>query len=464
MRLLQNYLSRLQGAQPDTAAAAVYANLDHLALSAPEVAADIVQEFRDQRSSLKLIASENYSSLAVQLAQGNWLTDKYAEGYAGHRFYAGCENVDRIEARASALACTLFNAEHAYVQPHSGADANLIAFCALLGYGAERPVLQELGEKDPGKLSNAAFAKLRQAFWGQRLLGLDYYSGGHLTHGYRHNISSRLFECHSYGVDRETRLIDLDALRKQLHELKPLVLLAGYSAYPRKINFAKMRELADEVGALLMVDMAHFAGLVAGKVFVGDYDPVPHAHLVTSTTHKTLRGPRGGLILCKKELAEFVDKGCPLVIGGPLPHAMAAKSIAFAEAAQPAFADYAQRIVQNARALADECSKQGLPVMTGGTDNHIVLVDVDTRYGLTGRQAESALRECKITLNRNSLPFDTNGPWYTSGLRLGSAALTTLGMGENEMREVARILRTVLDRVSPTVQADGQPSKAKFNL
>ncbi|MEO6602545.1 MAG: glycine hydroxymethyltransferase [Polyangiaceae bacterium] len=464
MRLLQNYLSRLHGAEPNTAAAAVYANLDHLAATAPDVAADIVQEFRDQRSSLKLIASENYSSLAVQLAQGNWLTDKYAEGYAGHRFYAGCENIDRIEARASSLACKLFNAEHAYVQPHSGADANLIAFCALLGYGAERPVLQEFGEKDPGKLNETAFAKLRAAFWGQRLLGLDYYSGGHLTHGYRHNLSSRLFECHSYGVDRETRLIDLDALRKQLHEVKPLVLLAGYSAYPRKINFAKMRELADEVGALFMVDMAHCAGLVAGKVFAGDYDPVPHAHLVTSTTHKTLRGPRGGLILCKKELAEFVDKGCPLVIGGPLPHVMAAKSIAFAEASQPAFADYAERIVQNARALADECVKQGLPVSTGGTDNHIVLIDVATRYGLTGRHAESALRECGITLNRNSLPFDTNGPWYTSGLRLGTAALTTLGMGENELREVARIIRSVLDRVTPTVQPDGQPSKAKFNL
>lgn len=464
MRLLENYLGRLQGARPDTAAAAVYAAIDHLAATSPDVAADIVQEFRDQRSSLKLIASENYSSLAVQLAQGNWLTDKYAEGYAGHRFYAGCENVDRIEGRATALACSLFGADHAYVQPHSGADANLIAFSALLGYGAERPVLTELGEKDPGKLSDEGFAKLRGAFWGQRLLGLDYYSGGHLTHGYRHNLSSRLFECHAYGVDRETRLIDLDAVRKQLHEVKPLVLLAGYSAYPRMINFAKMRELADEVGALFMVDMAHFAGLVAGKVFSGDYDPVPHAHLVTSTTHKTLRGPRGGLVLCKKELAEFVDKGCPLVIGGPLPHVMAAKSIAFAEAAQPAFADYAQRIVQNARALADECIKQGLPVMTGGTDNHIVLVDVAARYGLTGRQAESALRECGITLNRNSLAFDANGPWYTSGLRLGTAALTTLGMGETELREVARIIRTVLDQVTPTKQADGQPSKAKFVL
>jgi len=464
MCLLKKYLSTLQGAEPDTAAAAVYASLDHLTLTAPEVAADIVREFRDQRGSLKLIASENYSSLAVQLAQGNWLTDKYAEGYAGHRFYAGCENVDRIEARASALACGLFRAEHAYVQPHSGADANLIAFCALLGYGSERPVLQELGEKDPGKLSEGAFAKLRAAFWGQRLLGLDYYSGGHLTHGYRHNLSSRLFECHSYGVDRETRLIDLDKLRAQLHEVKPLVLLAGYSAYPRKINFAKMREMADEVGALFMVDMAHFAGLVAGKVFSGDYDPVPYAHLVTSTTHKTLRGPRGGLVLCKKELAEFVDKGCPLVIGGPLPHAMAAKSIAFAEASQPTFADYAERIVHNARALADECLKLGLPVMTGGTDNHIVLIDVATRYGLTGRQAESALRECRITLNRNSLPFDGNGPWYTSGLRLGTAALTTLGMGEAEHREVARIIRTVLDRVTPTMQPDGEPSRAKFNL
>src|SRR5215468_12659049 len=332
---LIRYLDSLNGNTPDSAAAAFYASLDQISTVSPTVAGSIIQELRDQRSNLKLIASENYSSLATQLATGNLLTDKYAEGYLHHRFYAGCDNVDAIEAEATQLACDLFGAEHAYVQPHSGADANLVAFLSILLAKIEKPQLVELGQEDPAKLSRQDWEKVRQAVHNQRLLSLDYYSGGHLTHGYRHNISSQLFDVYTYTVDPKTNLIDLDQLRTQLHEIRPLILLAGYSAYPRKLNFAKMRELADEVGAVLMVDMAHFAGLVAGKVFTGDHDPVPHAHVVTSTTHKTLRGPRGGFVLCQPEFADSVDRGCPMVLGGPLGHVMAAKADALAEARQP---------------------------------------------------------------------------------------------------------------------------------
>src|SRR5579883_1186581 len=298
--LLKTYLERTDG-DYNTGAAAVYASLDHVSKTSPKVARAIVQEFRDQRSHLKLIASENYCSLATQLAHGNLLTDKYAEGYPGHRFYAGCENVDTIESEAAQLARELFGADHAYVQPHSGADANLVAFLSILSAKVEEPILKELDISDPSKATREQWARVREAMHNQRLLGLDYYSGGHLTHGYRHNVSAQLFETYSYSVDRATGVLDLNQVRQQAREIKPLILLAGYSAYPRKINFAEMRAIADEIGAVFMVDMAHFAGLVAGKVFTGDYDPVAHAHIVTSTTHKTLRGPRGGIVLCKEE-------------------------------------------------------------------------------------------------------------------------------------------------------------------
>nr|BBH86621.1 serine hydroxymethyltransferase [Thermosporothrix sp. COM3] len=461
---LLRYLHSLNGATPHPGAAAFYASLDQISAVSPGIARAIVQELHDQRNNLKLIASENYSSLATQLATGNLLTDKYAEGFTQHRFYGGCDNVDTIESEAVRLACELFGAEHAYVQPHSGADANLVAFFAILSAKIQKPLLSELGQEDPAKLSAEDWAKVRHAVHNQRLLSLDYYSGGHLTHGYRHNISSHLFESYTYSVNRETGLIDLDQLRKQLHAVRPLILLAGYSAYPRKLNFAKMRELADEVGAVLMVDMAHFAGLVAGKVFTGDYNPIPHAHVVTTTTHKTLRGPRGGMVLCTKEFAEWVNKGCPSVLGGPLPHVMAAKAIAFREASQPEFQTYAQKIVDNAQALAEAFHIEGCTVLTGGTDNHLLLLDVARTFGLTGRQAETALRECGITLNRNSLPFDPNGPWYTSGLRVGTPAVTTLGMGPNEMTEIARIFKLVLSNITPTTAASGKPSRAKYTL
>ena len=461
---LQRYLAA-NGNDIVSNVAAVLASLDAVEAVSPKVAQAIVQELRDQRSHLKLIASENYSSLNTQLTQGNWFTDKYAEGFPGHRFYAGCDNVDDIESQAAELACKLFGAENAYVQPHSGADANLVAFLAVLAAKVETPFFAEQDSGSPDSLSRDKWNELRARLQRQRLLGLDYYSGGHLTHGYRFNLSARLFDVYSYRVDPKSKLLDLDALRKQLHEVKPLILLAGYSAYPRKINFAKLRELADEVGAVFMVDMAHFAGLVAGKVFKGDYSPLPHAHIVTSTTHKTLRGPRGGFVLSNKELSEFVNKGCPAVLGGPLPHAMAAKAVAFKEALTPEFEQYAQRVVDNASTLAESMQSQGMSVLTGGTDNHLLLLDVAQSFGLTGRQAESALRQCRLTLNRNSLPDDQNGPWYTSGLRFGTPAVSTLGMGKTEMKEIAAIVKQVLSATKPSAAAAGtKAARAKFDL
>ncbi|RPI77940.1 MAG: glycine hydroxymethyltransferase [Desulfobacteraceae bacterium] len=431
--------------------------------AAPEVASGIVREFKSQRENLKLIASENYSSLSTQLAMGNLLTDKYAEGNVGRRFYAGCDSVDDIERLAAQEACRLFDAEHAYVQPHSGADANLIAFWAILSAKVERPAWDRLGITDGRQLTKVQWEKIRESLGNQRLLALDYYSGGHLTHGYLHNVSARMFDVHSYAVDRETGLLDYDAIANQALEIRPLILLAGYSAYPRRIDFERMRKIADQCGAVLMADIAHFAGLVAGKVFEGKENPVPYADVITTTTHKTLRGPRGALILCKKEYAEYVDKGCPMVMGGPLPHVMAAKAVALLEANKPEFKVYARHIVENARHLAAECLKLGLTVVTGGTDNHLLLINVNP-LGLTGRQAESALRECGITLNRNSLPFDPNGPWYTSGLRLGTPAVTTLGMGHSEMAEIAGILSIVLQNTKPASGNGSGWSKAKYRL
>ncbi len=461
------YLAKTEPDKIDAGFVAYLASLTEVAKVAPTVAKSVVQELADQRSNVKLIASENYSSLATQLAMGNLLTDKYAEGYPGHRFYAGCENVDAVESYAAEQARKLFGCDHAYVQPHSGADANLIAYWAILQARVGVPAMEELGETNPSNLSQEDWARIRHLTGNQRMLGLDYYSGGHLTHGYRNNVSAQMFDAHSYGVSRETGLLDYDQIERQALELKPLILLAGYSAYPRAIDFRRMRKIADKVGAVFMVDMAHFAGLVAGGVFEGDFNPVPHAHVLTSTTHKTLRGPRGGVVLCTEEFAEQVDKGCPLVIGGPLPHVIAAKAVAFTEANRPEFKDYARRIVENARALAAACQAEGLTVVSGGTDNHLMLIDVSV-FGLTGRQAESALRECGITCNKNSIPFDPNGAWYTSGLRIGTPATTTLGMGEAEMKEIAAIIRLVVTNTkAATIESGknaGQPSKAKYRI
>lgn len=446
---------------------AYLANLELVNQVEPSVAQNIVRELEDQRTHLKMIASENYSSPAVQAAMGNLLTDKYAEGFPHHRFYAGCDNIDEIEARAVELAKNLFGADHAYVQAHSGADANLLAYWVILSKKIQEPYLEKLGITDPAKLEEADWDKLREALGNQKLIGLNYYSGGHLTHGYRHNISARMFRCTSYDVDPKTELLDYDNLRELVLKEKPLIFLAGYSAYPRKINFRILREIADEAGSVFMVDMAHFAGLVAGKVFTGDFDPVAHADVVTSTTHKTLRGPRGGLVLCRQEYAEWVDKGCPLVLGGPLPHVMAAKAVAFKEASTPEFQAYSAKVVENSNALAEALIDRGMRLTSGGTDNHLMVVDISA-LGLTGRQAENALREAKITLNRNSIPFDPNGAWYTSGLRFGTAALTSLGMGVEEMKTIAEVIHMVLSNTKATTIESGKnagtKSKAKYTL
>lgn len=467
VNIIQNYLSKIDPTKINAGFLGYLAALTEISKVAPPVAKSIVQELQDQRSNLKLIASENYCSLSVQLAMGNLLTDKYAEGFPQHRFYAGCDNVDTIETFAAEQACKLFGCEHAYMQPHSGADANLIAYWAILNARVKMPELEKLGETEPSHLNKEDWDKLRVILGNQRLLGMDYYSGGHLTHGYRQNVSAQMFDAYTYGVNRETGLLDYESLEKMAVEIKPLILLAGYSAYPRAINFRKMREIADKVNAVFMVDMAHFAGLVAGGTFQGDFNPVAHAHVVTSTTHKTLRGPRGGIVLCTKEFAEHVDKGCPLVIGGPLAHIIAAKAIAFTEANTPEFKAYAGKIVENAKQLAQSCIDEGMQVATGGTDNHLLLINV-VPFGLTGRQAESAVRECGITLNRNSLPYDINGPWYTSGLRVGTPAVTTLGMGREEMKEIAAILKLVLANTKPEIIAGGEhtgkPSKAKYKI
>lgn len=446
-----------------TASTAYNAALQVIEGVEPRIAAATRQELDDQRGSLKLIASENYASLPVLLTMGTWLSDKYAEGTVGHRFYAGCQNVDTVEAVAAEHARELFGAEYAYAQPHSGIDANLVAYWAILAHRVEGPALADLGAKTVNDLTEADWEALRHRFGQQRVMGMSLDAGGHLTHGFRPNISGKMFHQRSYGTDPETGLLDYAAVAAQVREFKPLILVAGYSAYPRRINFAKMREIADEVGATLFVDMAHFAGLVAGKVFTGDEDPVPHAHVVATTTHKSLRGPRGGLLLSTADYAPAIDRGCPMVLGGPLSHVMAAKAVALAEARQPAFASYARAIADNALALADGLLTRGVKLVTGGTDNHIVLIDVRD-FGLTGRQAESALLEAGIVTNRNSVPNDPNGAWYTTGVRIGTPALTSRGFGPAEFDVVAQLIADVLRATTPGLTASGTPGKAKHVL
>jgi glycine hydroxymethyltransferase len=439
------------------------AALEVVASVEPRIAEATRAELADQRASLKLIASENYASPAVLLAMGTWLSDKYAEGTVGHRFYAGCQNVDTVEALAAEHARELFGAPYAYAQPHSGIDANLVAFWAILNTRVEVPALAEAGARGVNDLSEDDWEALRAKFGNQRMLGMSLDAGGHLTHGFRPNISGKMFHQRSYGTDPTTELLDYDQVAKLAREFKPLVLIAGYSAYPRRINFATMRDIADEVGATLMVDMAHFAGLVAGKVFTGDEDPVPHAQVVTTTTHKSLRGPRGGLVLATEEYSDAVDKGCPMVLGGPLSHIMAAKAVALAEARQPSFATYAQNVADNAKHLAEGFLSRDARLVTGGTDNHIVLLDVST-FGLTGRQAEGALLEAGVVTNRNSIPSDPNGAWYTSGIRFGTPALTTRGFGAAEFDRVAELVVDVLSNTKAGTTRDGKPSKASYHL
>lgn len=448
-----------QGAQyAETASAAYQSALQVIETIEPRIADATRKELADQRDSLKLIASENYASPAVLLTMGTWLSDKYAEGTIGHRFYAGCQNIDTVEALATEHARELFGAPYAYAQPHSGIDANLVAYWAILATRVEAPALADKGVRNVNDLSETDWEELRHQYGNQRLMGMSLDAGGHLTHGFRPNISGKMFHQRSYGTDPETGLLDYDALAAAAREFKPLVLVGGYSAYPRRVNFAKLREIADEVGATLFVDMAHFAGLVAGKVFTGDENPVPHAHITTTTTHKSLRGPRGGLVLATAEYSDAVDKGCPMVLGGPLSHVMAAKAVALAEARQPSFQAYAQRVADNAKSLAEGFLKRGARLVTGGTDNHLVLLDVQS-FGLTGRQAESALLDAGVVTNRNAIPADPNGAWYTSGIRFGTPALTSRGFNGDEFDKVAELVVDVLSNTTP----DGT-SKAKYTL
>lgn len=379
----------------------------------PEIAEIVEREQERQREGLELIASENYTSRAVLQAVGSVLTNKYAEGYPGKRYYNGCENVDSSEALAIARVKELFGAEHANVQPHSGSQANFAAYVALL---------------QPG----------------DTVLAMSLAQGGHLTHGAPVNISGQLYKFVGYGVTRETEQIDYDELEKLAQEHKPKLIVSGATAYPRKFDFERIRAICDLVGAKMLVDMAHIAGLVAAKVHP---DPMPYAEVVTSTTHKTLRGPRGGLILSKESEAKAIDKAIfPGTQGGPLEHVIAGKAVAFKEALAPEFKEYARRIVENANVLGARLQERGLRVISGGTDNHLLLVDVSVR-GATGKSAADRLQDAGITANKNLIPFDTAKATVTSGIRLGTPALTTRGMGVEEMMQVGDWIATVIDNI-----------------
>jgi glycine hydroxymethyltransferase len=376
----------------------------------PQIAAAIDNETRRQHEGLELIASENFVSEAVLEAAGSVFTNKYAEGYPGKRYYGGCEFSDVVENLARDRAKELFGAEHANVQPHAGSQANMEAYAAVL---------------QPG----------------DTILGLNLAHGGHLTHGHHLNFSGKTYKIVPYGVTQETETIDYDALQKLAEQERPKLIIGGGSAYPRIIDFARMRQIADKVGALFLVDMAHFAGLVAGGAHPS---PVPHAHIVTSTTHKTLRGPRAGMILSKAEFAAAIDKVVfPGMQGGPLMHIIAAKAICFQEAMQPEFRVYAKQVVANAKVLAQTLADQGFRIISGGTDTHLMLVDVFSK-GMLGSEAEKALGEAGITVNKNAIPFDTNPPMKPSGIRIGTPALTTRGMKESEMRQVGRWIADAL--------------------
>jgi glycine hydroxymethyltransferase len=387
-----------------------------LAQADPEIYAATQQEIRRQHEGLEMIASENFVSAAVLEAAGSVFTNKYAEGYPGRRYYGGCEFTDVVENLARERAKQLFGAEHANVQPHSGSQANAAAYMALI---------------NPG----------------DTLLGLDLAHGGHLTHGHKLSFSGKLYHVAHYGVRKDTEVLDYDELEQIAERERPRLIIAGGSAYPRTLDFPRMRAIADKVGAFLVVDMAHIAGLVAGGVHPS---PVPHAHVVTSTTHKTLRGPRAGLILCKQEHAAAVDKSVfPGQQGGPLVHIVAAKAVAFQEALQPEFRVYAAQIVENARVLAETLMAEGFRIVSGGTDTHLMLVDVFAK-GILGSEAERALGEAGITVNKNAIPFDTNPPLKPSGIRIGTPALTTRGMGAPEMRTIGRwIAQALAERNQP---------------
>ncbi|OCT15898.1 serine hydroxymethyltransferase [Paenibacillus pectinilyticus] len=384
--------------------------MEHLLKQDPAIASAIQQEFHRQHDKIELIASENFVSGAVMEAMGTVLTNKYAEGYPGKRYYGGCEHVDAVEELAIQRIKEIFGAEHVNVQPHSGAQANMAVYFASVKLG-------------------------------DTILGMNLAHGGHLTHGSSVNASGQLYNFIPYGVNDQTFRIDYDEVRKLAHKHKPRMIVVGASAYPRTIEFAPFAQIAEEVGALFLVDMAHIAGIVAAGLHP---NPVPHAHFVTTTTHKTLRGPRGGVILCKKSWAQAIDKAVfPTTQGGPFMHTIAAKAVAFGEAADPAFAQYMKRVLQNASTLAEALMAEGLHVVTGGTDNHLILIDLRSIH-LTGKDAQHLLDEVGITVNKNAIPFDTASPLVTSGIRLGTPAVTTRGMGPAEMKKIAQLIALTL--------------------
>ena len=386
-------------------------NLEKLTVCDLEIAAAMGEELGRQRNKIELIASENFVSPAVMEAMGSVLTNKYAEGYPGHRYYGGCEYVDKVETLAIERAKKLFGADHANVQPHSGANANTAVYFAFL---------------QPG----------------DTIMGMNLSQGGHLSHGSPVNISGKYYKVVPYGVTHETERIDYDEFERIAKEAQPKLIVAGASAYPRVIDFERMANIAHSVGAIFMVDMAHIAGLVAAGLHPS---PVPYADIVTTTTHKTLRGPRGGLILCKEQYAKQIDKAIfPGVQGGPLMHVIAAKAVAFGEALKPEFKDYAKQIIANCKALAEGLMAEGFRLVSGGTDNHLILVDVRGQK-MTGKTAEHLLDEVGVTCNKNTIPFDPESPFVTSGIRLGTAAVTTRGFKEDDMKEVAAIIGLVLN-------------------
>ena len=382
----------------------------------------IDKEIIRQQNNIELIASENFVSEQVMEAMGSQLTNKYAEGYSGRRYYGGCEIIDQVEDLANSRLKELFNADHSNVQPHSGSNANLGVYLAVL-----KP--------------------------GDKVLGMNLAEGGHLTHGSPVNISGMYYNFVDYGVDKETETIDYDVVREITIKEQPKMIVAGASAYPREIDFKKFREIADEVGAYLMVDMAHIAGLVATGLH---QSPVPYADFVTTTTHKTLRGPRGGAILCKEEFAKKIDKAIfPGLQGGPLMHVIAAKAVAFGEALKDDFKDYQEQVIKNAKVLAEALIYNGFKLVSGGTDNHLLLVNVKSK-GLTGKKAEALLDEVGITVNKNTIPNETETPFVTSGIRLGTPAMTTRGMKEEEMKEIAELITLTLDENNDREEIKGR--------
>ena len=395
-------------------------NLRALEKADPTVAGLILKEYRRQSDTLELIPSENLASAPILEALGTLLTNKYAEGYPGKRYYGGCEVMDEIELLAIDRAKQLFGAEHVNVQPHAGSQANLAVYFAVC---------------QPG----------------DRVMGMDLDQGGHLTHGSPANFSGKLYEIHSYGVDRETELIDYDVVQKRAEEVRPKMLMVGYSAYPRVIDFARMRQIADSVGATMVTDMAHFAGLAAGGVYPS---PVPHSAIVTTTTQKTLRGAWGGMILCDEEHAKAIDSAVfPGSQGGPLMHAIAAKAVCFGEALKPSFREYAAQVVANAKVLADRLQERGLRLVSGGTDNHLMLIDLRPK-GLKGRPVQDVADTVGITVNRNSIPYDEGSKFNPSGVRLGTPSVTTRGMGPEEMREIGDCVADLIDGLEDRVNLD----------